>query len=88
MSDDGNHRSAREEHFSCVGIGGFRPVSIPCWLRPDPREHGEDAALEAAQRADAMPEKDGLDGERVWFRILKATEELLNSRPSKGVAIH
>ncbi len=52
------------------------------------REHGKDAALEAAQRADAMLEKGDLDGERVWLRILKATEELLNSRPSKGVAIH
>ncbi len=51
------------------------------------REHGEDAALEAAQRADAMLEKGDLDGERVWLRILKATEELLYSRPSKGVAI-
>ncbi len=30
------------------------------------REHGEDAALEAAQRADAMLEKGRLDGQRVW----------------------
>ncbi len=30
------------------------------------REHGEEAALEAAQRADAMLEKGSLDGQRVW----------------------
>ena len=36
------------------------------------REHGEDAALEAAQRADAMLEKGGLDGQRAWKRVLAA----------------
>jgi hypothetical protein len=30
------------------------------------REHGKDATLEAAQRADAMLEKGSLDGQRVW----------------------
>jgi hypothetical protein len=29
------------------------------------REHGDDAALEAAQRADAMLEKGSLDGQRL-----------------------
>ncbi len=33
------------------------------------REHGEDAALEAAQRADAMLEKGSLGGQRVRKRI-------------------
>lgn len=35
------------------------------------REHGEDAALEAAQRADAMLEKGAIDGQRVWKRVLR-----------------
>ena len=39
------------------------------------REHGEDAALEAAQRADAMLEKGSLDGQRVWKRVLAAEAE-------------
>ena len=34
------------------------------------REHGEDAALEAAQRADAMLEEGYLDGLRVWKQVL------------------
>ena len=40
------------------------------------REYGEDAALEAAQHADAMLEKGDLDGYAVWKRILRAVEEL------------
>ncbi len=40
------------------------------------REHGEDAALEAAQRADAMLEKGAIDGQRVWKRVLKAIKEI------------
>ncbi len=40
------------------------------------REHGEDAALEAAQRADAMLEKGAIDGQRVWKRVLKAMKEI------------
>ncbi len=40
------------------------------------REHGEDAALEAAQRADALLEKGCLDGQRVWKRVLAAVKEI------------
>ncbi len=39
-------------------------------------------------RADAMLEKGDLDGQRVWLRILKAVEELLDTRPGDGVAAH
>ncbi len=39
------------------------------------REHGEDAALEATQRADAMLEEGSLDGLRVWKRVLAAEAE-------------
>ncbi len=38
-------------------------------------EHGEDAALGAVQRADAMLEKGCLDGQRVWKRVLAAEAE-------------
>jgi hypothetical protein len=40
------------------------------------REHGEDADLEAAQRADAMLEKGRLDGQRVWKRVLVAIKDI------------
>ena len=40
------------------------------------REHGEDAALEAAKLADAMLAKGDLEGQAVWKRILKVVEEI------------
>ncbi len=40
------------------------------------REHGEDAALEAAQRAYAMLEKGEIDGQLVWKRVLAAVKEI------------
>ncbi len=47
------------------------------------REHGEDAALEAAMRADAMLEKGGLEGQAVWKRIVRAVQEIQRTdRPS------
>ncbi len=36
------------------------------------KQHGEDAPIEAAMRADAMLEAGDLDGYAVWKRILRA----------------
>ncbi len=52
------------------------------------REHGEDAALEAAQRADAMLEKGCLDGQRVWKRVLAAVKEIQRQEPREGEAVN
>ncbi len=46
------------------------------------REHGEDAALEAAKRADAMLEKGNLEGQTVWKRIVRAVEEMQRREPA------
>jgi hypothetical protein len=40
------------------------------------KHYGEDADLEAVQRADAMLEKGSLDGQRVWKRVLAAVKEI------------
>ena len=40
------------------------------------KQHGKDAPIEAAMRADAMLDKGDLDGCAVWKRILRAVEEL------------
>jgi hypothetical protein len=48
------------------------------------REHGEDAALEAAQRADAMLERGDLEGAAVWRRVLKAVEEMQRKERAPG----
>ncbi len=52
------------------------------------REHGDDAALEAAQRADAMLEKGSLDGQRVWKRVLAAVKEIQRQEPREGEAVN
>ncbi len=52
------------------------------------REHGKDATLEAAQRADAMLEKGCLDGLRVWKRVLAAVKEIQRQELREGKAVH
>ena len=52
------------------------------------REHGEDAALEAAQRADAALERGDLDGCVVWKRILAAVAEIQRTKPRQDELAH
>jgi hypothetical protein len=51
------------------------------------KHYGEDAAIEAAQRADAMLEKGSLDGQRVWRRVLAAVKEI-QREPREGEAVN
>ena len=50
------------------------------------REHGQDAALEAAQRADAMLERGDVEGCAVWKRIADAVDEIRRTAPRDGEA--
>ncbi len=52
------------------------------------KQHGEDAPIHAAMRADAMLEAGDLDGYAVWKRILRAVEELQGTEPKSGEAVH
>ena len=52
------------------------------------KQHGEDAPIEAAMRADAMLEAGDLGGYAVWKRILRAVEEILGTQPKSGEAVH
>ena len=52
------------------------------------KQHGQDALIEAAMRADAMLEKGDLDGLATWKRILRAVGELQGTVPRAGEAIH
>ena len=45
------------------------------------KQHGQDATIEAAMRADAMLEAGDLDGLAVWKRILRAVGELQGTEP-------
>ena len=52
------------------------------------REHGDGAALEAAQRADALLERGDMEGAAVWRRIVRAVEELQRRERHEGEAAH
>ncbi len=50
------------------------------------KQHGEDAPIHAAMRADAMIGAGDLDGYGVWRRIFRAVEELQEVEP--GTRVH
>ena len=52
------------------------------------KQHGEDAPIHAAMRADAMLEAGDLDGYAVWREILRAVEELQRVNAGSGVQNH
>ena len=52
------------------------------------KQHGEDAPIQAAMRADAMLEAGDLDGYAVWKRVWRAVEELQGTAPKSGEAVH
>ncbi len=51
------------------------------------KQHGQDAPIHAAMRADAMLDKGDLDGYAAWKRILRAVEELLSKERPAGVTV-
>ncbi len=51
------------------------------------REHGQDAPIQAAMRADAMLEKGDLEGCAVWKRVVRVVEELLSKERPPGVSV-
>ncbi len=44
------------------------------------KQHGQDAPIHSAMRADAMLEKGDLDGHATWRRVLRAVAELRCAR--------
>ena len=46
-------------------------------------QHGKDAPLRAAERADELQEDGDIEGAGVWVRILKAIEELGRGRETE-----
>ena len=49
------------------------------------RLHGDEAALQAAQRADALLERGDMAGAATWRRILAAIEELQRNQSDGAV---
>ena len=52
------------------------------------KQHGQDAPIEAAMRADAMLEKCDLDGYAAWKRVLEAVKEMLRVEPGDGARVN
>ena len=52
------------------------------------KQHGPDAPIQAAMRADAMLDKGDVEGCAVWKRILRAVEELQGRVPKSSEAVH
>ncbi len=51
------------------------------------KQHGPDAPIHAAMRADAMLDKGDLGGYAAWKRIVKAVGELLSKERPAGVTV-
>jgi hypothetical protein len=52
------------------------------------REHGEEANLVAAQRADSFLEAGDIEGCSVWKRVLRAIKEIQREEPRDGEAVN
>ncbi len=52
------------------------------------RQHGQDAPIHAAMRADEMLEAGDLEGWAVWKRVLRAVGELQGTEPAPGARVH
>ncbi len=69
--------SAKTRPSGSVSWGCQPPLQLLHDVRN--QQHGEDAPIHAAIRADAMLEKGDVDGYAVWKRVLKAVGALLFS---------
>ena len=52
------------------------------------REHGDEADLVAAQRADSFLGAGDVDGCSVWKRVLKAVKEIQREEPHQGETVN
>ena len=46
------------------------------------RQHGDDAIMHAAMRADELLAKGDLEGERVWLRVIEAIKVMQDTEAS------
>ena len=51
-------------------------------------QHGEDAPIHAAMRADELMAMGDLDGQAIWKLILKAIDELLANERPEDAGLH
>ena len=51
-------------------------------------QHGDEASIHAAMKADAMLERGDMDGRAVWLRIVDAITDLQRETPRPGEHRH
>ena len=52
------------------------------------KQHGDEAPIHAAMRADELLDKGDIEGRAVWRRVIRAIEELQRKEPREGEAAH
>ncbi len=52
------------------------------------KQHGEDAPILAAMRADELMDTGDMEGRAVWLRIVKAIEELMSKERPEDAEVH
>jgi hypothetical protein len=52
------------------------------------KQHGHDAAIVAAQRADECLTEGDIEGQRIWKAIVDAILELLRQAPDEGERVN
>ncbi len=67
---------------------GVEGIDAYCTSNILVKQHGEDAPIHAAMRADAMLEAGDLDGYGEWKRVLRAVGELQGTAPRAGTRVH
>ncbi len=61
-------------------VGTFIGINLDIYASANEliKQHGKDAPIHAAMRADKLLDQGDLNGVAVWKRILKAADELLS----------
>ncbi len=52
------------------------------------KQHGEDAPILAAMRADELMDTGDMEGRAVWLRIVKAIEEFMSKERPEDAEVH
>ena len=52
------------------------------------KEHGDEASIHAAMKADAMLQRRDMDGRAVWKRIVNAINDMKRETPRPGEQRH
>lgn len=86
----GTRQNRNDRATSALRLVGAMISDVDVWRAANLllRQHGTDAALAAAQRADEMLAKGDVEGQLVWKRILAAINELQRAGRAENEGVH